>query len=57
MKFMIIKLKIKILNRKIKKLFGIIDFKDIKWSIRKNKKISERHKVGDIIFVKKIKKF
>ena len=49
-------IKIKILNQKDKNLFGIIDFKDIKWTLRKNKKITDRHKVGDIIFVKKIKK-
>ena len=31
-------IKIKILNQKDKNLFGIIDLKDIKWTLRKRKK-------------------
>ena len=34
---------------------GILSFKNIKWTIPKNKKINDRHKIGDIIFVKKEK--
>ena len=34
---------------------GILRFKNIKWTIPKNKKINDRHKIGDIIFVKKEK--
>ena len=30
---------------------------NIKWTIPKNKKINDRYKIGDIIFVKKDKNF
>ncbi len=48
-------IKIKILLQKENNIFGYINFKNIKWTLRKKKKISDRHKIGDIIFVKKIK--
>ena len=48
------KIKIKILNHKNKDLFGFINLKNLKWTLQK-KKISDRHKIGDVIFVKKIK--
>ncbi len=43
----------KILNGDKNSTRGKLRFKEVKWSIPKNKKISERHKIGDIIFVKK----
>jgi len=36
---------------------GILSYKNLKWSIPKNKSIKDIHKVGDIIFVKKEKNF
>ena len=42
-----------ILNKKKSNIKGIINAKNIKWTIPKNKKITDRYKVGDIIFVKK----
>ena len=43
---------------KIKKsnLVGTLKLNQIKWTIRKNRKISNTYNLGDIIFVKKINK-
>ena len=47
----------KILNEKKKNQIGNLKIQNIKWTIPKNKKISDRYKIGDIIFVKKDKNF
>ena len=44
-----------ILGNKNKK--GFLSYKNIKWTIPKKKKINDRHKLGDIIFVKKEKNY
>ena len=36
-----------------KKINGNLFFKDIKWTLRRNKSIQNTHKIGDLIFVKK----
>ena len=46
----------KIISDKIEKK-NFLSIKNIKWTIPKNKSIPDRHKVGDIIFVKKEKNF
>ena len=51
------KIKFKIINTKIKNTNGILDFKNLKWSIPKKKSIKDVHKIGDIIFVKKNNNF
>jgi penicillin-binding protein 1A len=46
----------KTINKDIEKDFkGILTLKNIKWTLPKNKIISDKHKIGDIIFVKKEK--
>ncbi len=35
--------------------FGILKFNKIKWTLGKNKPISSKHKIGDVIYVKKEK--
>ena len=45
-------IKFKILKKK-KKTIDILKLKNIKWTLPKNKKISEKFKIGDILFVKK----
>ena len=40
------------INKKSKSIEGILNFKNIKWSVSK-KSINDVHKIGDIIFVKK----
>ena len=47
--------KIKIYKNK-KYSHELLLYKNLKWSIPKNKKISDIHKLGDIIFVKKVQK-
>tara|TARA_B100001121_G_scaffold300804_1_gene311052 strand:+ start:690 stop:2975 length:2286 start_codon:yes stop_codon:yes gene_type:complete len=47
-KFKIIK------NKKNKDTFGILTYKNVKWTLRANKTITDRHEIADIIFVKKI---
>ena len=42
-----------ILNEDKIKTDGILTYKNFKWSVPKNKKIQDIHKIGDIIFVKK----
>ena len=34
-------------------MMEILLFKNIKWTLRQNKKIKDIHEIGDIIFVKK----
>ena len=34
---------------------GILNYKNVKWSLSNKKTISDEHKIGDIIFVKKKK--
>ena len=46
-------IKFKIINKKEKKLEGFLFLKNIKWTIPKNKLISDRYNIGDIVFVKK----
>ena len=41
------------INKKSKSIEGILNFKNIKWSVSKKKSINDVHKIGDIIFVKK----
>ena len=45
-------IKFKIVNNKKPNSFGLLKVSDVKWSLRK-KLITETHKLGDIIFVKK----
>ncbi len=40
-----------------KKIFGTLMYKNLKWSIPKNKLIKDVHKIGDIIYVKKENNF
>ncbi len=47
-------IRFKILNDK-KRSDGVLNFKSIKWTLKKNKTISETFKIGDIVFVKKYK--
>ena len=46
----------KIINEDKKGFEGVILLNDLKWTLRFKRSIQEVHKVGDIIFVKKIKK-
>ena len=46
-------LQFKTINESKKKINGIILLKDLKWTLRQNKKIQDVHKIGDILFVKK----
>ncbi len=50
-------LKFKTFDKTNKNLEGILNFKNLKWTIPKKKSIKDVHKVGDIIFVKKEKNF
>ena len=43
----------KLINEKEKNNKNIISLKNLKWTFPKNKFISDRHNIGDIIFVKK----
>ncbi len=45
----------KFLSNEDKNFVGTIKLNEIKWTLPLNKKISDRHKVGDVIFVKKSK--
>ena len=47
-------IKFKIISKKIYNKEGSLLLKDIKWTIPKNKSISDRHNIGDIVFVKKM---
>ncbi len=53
-----LEIKFKILdeNKKKSNLVGTLKLNQIKWTIRKNRKISNTYNLGDIIFVKKINK-
>tara|TARA_A100000164_G_scaffold319394_1_gene300992 strand:- start:675 stop:2942 length:2268 start_codon:yes stop_codon:yes gene_type:complete len=46
-------IKFQIIDKKKTKIGGTLNFKNFKWSVPKNKKINDVHKIGDIIFVKK----
>ena len=46
-------IKFQIIDKKKTKIRGTLNFKNFKWSVPKNKKIDDVHKIGDIIFVKK----
>jgi penicillin-binding protein 1A len=46
-------IKFRIINKTEKKLEGFLFLKNIKWTIPKNKLISDRYNIGDIVFVKK----
>ena len=46
-----------ILDKNINSQRGTLSYKNIKWTLPKNKKITDRHKIGDIIFVKKENNF
>ena len=49
------KINFKIIDKKKTNLEGSISLKELKWTIPAKKKISDRHKVGDVFFVKKEK--
>ncbi len=46
-------IKFNLLKKTKKNSQGELKLKNVKWSLKKNQSISDRHKVGDIIFVKK----
>ncbi len=46
-------IKIQLIGEENKNTQGILDFKNIKWTIPKKKSAQEVHKVGDIFYVKK----
>ena len=48
-------MKFKILNEKKKSIFGKIELKNLKWTLKKNEKLSDRHHLSDIILVNKSK--
>ncbi len=50
-------IKFQILDKKKEKKNEILLYKNLKWSIPKNRNIQNIHRIGDIIFVKKEKKF
>ena len=50
-------IKFQIIDKKEEIIKGNLFLKDIGWTIPKNKKIQNIHKVGDVIFVKKYKNF
>ena len=51
------KISFKIIDKKKENTKGDLLFKNLRWSIPKTKSIKDRHKIGDIIFVKKEKSF
>ena len=50
-------IKFQIIDKKEEIIKGNLFLKDIGWTIPKNKKIQNIHKIGDVIFVKKYKNF
>ncbi len=46
-------IKFETIDKKNKILNGVLEIKNIKWSVPNNKSIMDIHKIGDIIFVKK----
>jgi penicillin-binding protein 1A len=46
-------IKFKIIKNKLNKVNGILNLKNVKWTIPKNKNIKDRYKIGDILFVKR----
>ena len=49
--------KFKVINKKKDNIEGILSKRNLKWTIPKNKSISNRYNIGDIIFVKKEKNY
>ena len=47
------KIKFQIIDKEKSKFKGILTYNNFKWTVPKNKKIQDIHKIGDIIFVKK----
>jgi penicillin-binding protein 1A len=47
------KIKFKIISKKKEIIEGFLSEKNVKWTIPKKKLISDRYKIGDIVFVKK----
>ena len=47
------KINFKIINENKKNNIEILNLKNLKWSISRNKSLQDTHKIGDIIFVKK----
>ena len=50
-------IRFKTINKDKKNIYGVLYLQNIKWSTPRNKLISEVHKIGDIIFVKKENNF
>ncbi len=48
-------IRFEILDKKKESQKGILNFKNVKWTIPKSKSIKDVHKIGDIIFIKKEK--
>ena len=46
-------IRFKIISKNKKNLEGILLSKNLQWTLRQNKSIKERHKIGDVFFVKK----
>ena len=46
-------LKFKIINKKKDNIKGVLSASNIKWTIPKNKLITEKYDIGDVVFVKK----
>ena len=46
-------IKFKIIEDKKKIINGTLEAKSVKWTIPKNKSFSDRHNIGDVVFVKK----
>ena len=42
-----------VIDKEKKNISGVINFRNLKWSIPKKKSVKEVHKIGDIIFIKK----
>jgi penicillin-binding protein 1A len=50
-------IKFKIISKKKENIKGILVYKNVKWSIPKNKSIRDIHKIGDVVFIKKVNNF
>ncbi len=48
-----LQLKFKTIKKNKKNIEGILTKRNLKWTISKNKSISDKYKIGDIIFIKK----
>ena len=47
-------LKFKTLNKNITEIKGVIKLKDLKWTLKPKKSITDTYKIGDLLFVKKV---